>query len=171
MSPLDALNTMAPDAAFQWFEATCAAQKWCSAMVSGRPYASIESLLESARHHWLQMGRDDFLEAFQAHPMIGDISTLKAKFANTQSVAAGEQSGTAEASDETLKALQRYNTDYLARHGFIFIICATGLSAQTMLDALMARIDNSTDKEIRIAAEQQIAITLIRINKSLGITP
>ena len=169
MITLDELNALTDKDANAWFEQSCAAQKWCQAMVSARPYKSVEQLLETAKTHWASMEKGDLLQAFQAHPMIGDINTLKAKFANTKSVAAGEQSGTSEASEGTLKRLQTYNTDYLTRHGFIFIICATGLSADTMLRALMDRIDNSTEDEIRNAAEQQIAITLLRLNKSLGI--
>ncbi|NKX19570.1 OHCU decarboxylase, partial [Alteromonadaceae bacterium A_SAG8] len=51
--------------------------------------------------------------------------------------------------------------------GFIFIICATGLSAQTMLEALQARLPNTTQQEITNAAAEQIKITLLRINKAL----
>ncbi|HBL20462.1 MAG TPA: OHCU decarboxylase, partial [Alteromonas mediterranea] len=60
------------------------------------------------------------------------------------------------------------NQAYLDKHGFIFIICATGLSAQTMLEALQARLPNSTQQEIVNAAAEQIKITLLRINKSIS---
>ncbi|GEA07754.1 hypothetical protein KUL42_25150 [Alteromonas sp. KUL42] len=88
-------------------------------------------------------------------------------FANTKAIAAGEQSGTASASDEVLHALKEANHAYLDKHGFIFIICATGLSAETMLEELQKRLPNSTDEELQNAAAQQINITLLRISKAL----
>ena len=100
--------------------------------------------------------------------MIGDINSLRSKYASTRALAAGEQSGTADADEATLYALKEKNEAYLARHGFIFIICATGLSAQTMLEALQARLPNSTQQEMVNAAAEQIKITLLRINKSLS---
>ncbi|MEM7267378.1 MAG: 2-oxo-4-hydroxy-4-carboxy-5-ureidoimidazoline decarboxylase, partial [Pseudomonadota bacterium] len=66
-----------------------------------------------------------------------------------------------------LHQLKEANHAYLDKHGFIFIICATGLSAQTMLEALQARLPNTTQQEITNAAAEQIKITLLRINKAL----
>ena len=102
-----------------------------------------------------------------ANPMIGDVDSLRKKFANTKTIASGEQSGTASASEATLLTLKEANQAYLDKHGFIFIICATGLSADAMLNALQTRLPNSTDEEIRTAAQEQIKITLLRIDKAL----
>lgn len=99
--------------------------------------------------------------------MIGDVDSLRKKFANTKTIASGEQSGTASASEATLLTLKEANQAYLDKHGFIFIICATGLSADAMLNALQTRLPNSTDEEIRTAAQEQIKITLLRIDKAL----
>lgn len=164
---LEQLNTASSVDARDWFTHTCAATSWVNAMVDGRPYASVDALTTAASEHWQTMSDSDLLEAFSAHPMIGDLSTLRAKYAATQNLASAEQSGTAVASEDTLIALRDANKAYLEKHGFIFIICATGLSAQTMLDALNARIDNSTLQEMRNAAAEQIKITLLRINKAL----
>lgn len=164
---LNSLNNLGYQDAYRWFEQTCAAKRWIEAMVKGRPYSDIDSLIEHAEKAWQLCEREDYLEAFTAHPMIGDVETLRAKFANTKAVASGEQSGTASASEETLRALKAFNEAYVDEHGFIFIICATGLSADTMLAALKARLPNSTEQEIRTAAQEQIKITLLRINKAL----
>ncbi|NDV89911.1 2-oxo-4-hydroxy-4-carboxy-5-ureidoimidazoline decarboxylase [Alteromonas sp. 345S023] len=165
---LNNLNSLSYHEAYSWFEQTCAAKHWIEAMVNARPYSDLDSLTEHAAKAWQGCEQEDFLEAFTAHPMIGDVATLRAKFANTKAVASGEQSGTAGASEETLHALKALNEAYLDKHGFIFIICATGLSADTMLNALKARLPNSTEQEIRIAAQEQIKITLLRINKALN---
>ena len=54
-----------------------------------------------------------------------------------------------------LTELQQLNQEYLQKFGFIFIICASGKSAQEMLDILKIRLENSYQKELRNAAEEQ----------------
>jgi 2-oxo-4-hydroxy-4-carboxy-5-ureidoimidazoline decarboxylase len=58
------------------------------------------------------------------------------------------------------------NREYVNKHGFIFIICASGLSAEAMLNELEIRLPNSTNTEIEKAAQEQIKITLLRIKKA-----
>jgi 2-oxo-4-hydroxy-4-carboxy-5-ureidoimidazoline decarboxylase len=99
--------------------------------------------------------------------MIGDVNSLREKFKSTKTMASNEQSGAQLASEETLQQLHKLNHAYLNKHGFIFIIFATGKSAEEMLAALKSRIDNDTETEIENAAAEQIKITLLRINKNL----
>lgn len=161
------LNQLDAATALSWFSQACAAQNWCQIMVANRPYADRNEMLASAKTAWQTMQEDDYLQAFEAHPMIGDVNSLKAKFANTQQLATHEQAGASTASDDTLQQLHDLNHQYLAQNGFIFIICATGLSAETMLSALQSRIHHSRPQEIAIAAAEQIKITLIRLEKNL----
>ena len=165
---LEELNSLSEEASIAFFTQTCAAQRWVALMTRSRPFGTKEKVCEAARSCWQEMSNDDFFEAFAAHPMIGDIDTLRSKYANTKAIAAGEQSGTAGADDSTLLALKTANETYLKKHGFIFIICATGLSASTMLEALNKRLSNSTELEIQNAAAEQINITCLRLNKALA---
>lgn len=168
MSKLAQLNTMDARSANEWFMQTCTAIRWCELMTESRPYPSIDHLNKQAISHWQSMQRSDYMQAFEGHPMIGDIHSLRKKYAATKAIAGNEQAGTASASDTTLQALQQTNKDYLAKHGFIFIICASGLSADTMLLALQKRISNDTNTEIKTAAQEQLKITLLRIEKALS---
>lgn len=165
---VEALNQLDEAQAADWFQQTCAAKTWIHQMVENRPYESLAQVKETAQHVWSKCDSDDFLEAFTAHPMIGDVDSLRKKFANTKAIAAGEQSGTAVASEATLLSLKENNQAYLEKHGFIFIICATGLSADAMLKALEARLPNDTAQEIATAAQEQIKITLLRLDKALN---
>ncbi len=167
MSNIEQLNNMSMRDAYDWFMQTCTATRWCQLMSQSRPYGSIEQLIECAKQQWSKMQSTDYLEAFDGHPMIGDINSLREKYAATKALAGNEQSGTAVASDAVLKALQKANADYLDKHGFIFIICASGLSAETMLTALNDRVVNTTSDEEINAAKEQLKITLLRINKAL----
>lgn len=164
---LTELNQLSKTQAVTWFSQCCAAQNWCQKMAEKRPYGTIDAIHIYATTVWSNLSTADYLEAFEAHPMIGDIDSLKKKYASTSQSAQQEQSGTQGADQQVLEDLAKFNHDYLNKHGFIFIICATGLSAQQMLTELTKRLDNTTAKEIANAAQEQIKITLLRIKKNI----
>ena len=102
---------------------------------------------------------------FCAHPKIGDVDSLRAKFANTRDWASNEQAGVTEASDSVLQRLSELNREYEAKFGYIFIVCATGKSADEMLAILESRLPNDPTTELRTAAQEQLKITLLRLQK------
>lgn len=134
-------------------------------MQAACPFADDHAVVETAEAAWAGLTEADHLEALAAHPRIGDVESLRAKYAATKSWATGEQSGVAGASDETLQLLAKANADYEAKFRRIFIVCATGKSAAEMLELLQQRIGNPPEEELAIAAAEQIKITLIRLNK------
>ena len=165
---LTELNNLTASEAETFFAQTCAAQRWVTKMQEQRPYANKPSLLQNAKTSWQEMNKEDVLQAFDAHPMIGDISSLREKYASTKAMASNEQDGAAQADEATLLALQKLNLAYKEKHGFIFIICASGLSAKNMLEEIEQRIHNTTATEIDIASDEQIKITMLRILKGLS---
>lgn len=145
----------------------CGSTRWAKKMANERPFDSKEALLESAESIWWKLALNDYLEAFSHHPKIGDIDSLRDKYA-TRDWAEGEQKGAAEASDEVLNRLAQANDAYEENFGYIFIVCATGKSAAEMLAILEDRLKNDPKKEIRIAAGEQHKITCIRLEKLLA---
>ena len=104
-----------------------------------RPFASARALYQLAERHFSQLAEQDYLEAFSHHPRIGeDLAALRARFASTAQLASEEQAGARAASEATLLSLREANRAYFERFGFIFIICATGKSAEQMLEAAAA---------------------------------
>lgn len=140
-------------------------EKWCKKLANQRPYADFEELLQKADAIWSQSGESDLLEAFEGHPEIGDISTLREKYKNTAASAGREQSAVNTASEAVLQALSRDNKAYKDKFGFIFIVCATGKSAEEMLHLLQERLANSRQQELQNAADEQAKITRIRLEK------
>ena len=69
------------------------------------------------------------------------------------------------ASDTTLDELSRLNRVYESRFGYIYIVCATGKTADEMLALLRQRLENDPDEEFAIAAEEQRLITQLRLRK------
>lgn len=132
----------------------CASPKWADAMMSARPFASWDAMAAHARG--IELTDDEWLAAFAAHPRIGD---------RKPGWSSQEQSGTRGASDETLRALADGNRAYEERFGFVYLICATGKSADEMLATLRTRIGNDRKTEIRNAAEEHRKITELRLEK------
>jgi OHCU decarboxylase len=159
------LNTLDEPATRQVLENCCAAPAWISAMLTRRPFANAEDVKQAATSIWNSLPREEWLAAFAAHPKIGDVNSLKKKYASTASWASNEQASVAQATDDTLQELARYNQEYEAKFGYIFIVCATGKTAAEMLAILKSRIGNTADEELRIAAAEQLKITLLRLAK------
>jgi 2-oxo-4-hydroxy-4-carboxy-5-ureidoimidazoline decarboxylase len=134
-------------------------------MARARPFESEAALLEAAEGIWWGLSKDDWLEAFGSHPRIGDVNTLRARFAATAAWASREQAGVDGAAESVLNDLARGNRQYEERFGYIFIVCATGKTAEEMLEMLRQRLDNNPEAEIKLAAGEQMKITRIRLEK------
>lgn len=145
----------------------CSCRRWVEMLVQGRPYADERALRTAADRTWATLDENDYLEAFAGHPKIGDVDSLREKYADTRALAENEQAGVVGADEEILRELALCNADYIARFGFIFIVCASGKSVDEMLTLLKSRLTNSRSEEIAIAAQEQRRILQIRIGQLL----
>jgi allantoinase len=160
------LNPLAEDALRAELTKCCASERWVDRMVVERPYTiNNQFFLRDAADFWWCMDREDWLEAFAAHPKIGDVESLRAKFGNTRGWASGEQAGVAGAAETTLQRLSQLNREYEAKFGYIFIVYATGKTADEMLAILESRLPNDPETELKIAAGEQLKITQLRLQK------
>ena len=165
MSALAKWNSLPPQDAEAPVLACCGSHAFAEKLVRARPYADIDSLLKNADDLWWSLGTSDWLEAFACHPRIGE-SAVNAS--HQFSAWSTEEQSKAHSGDESiLDEIARKNREYEARHGFLYIVCASGRSAEELLAILDRRLQNSTETELREAAEQQRQITHIRIRKWL----
>ena len=164
--PHEVLNALDEIAAAAALRRCCGSERWVIAMNRERPYPSTPALLAAAERHWSLLEGRDLLEAFSQHPQIGeDVSSLRQRFVATHALSAREQSGLSDADEATLVALRDANRAYRKRFGFIFIVCASGKSAEEMLSLLQARLKHAPDLELDIAATEQAKITHLRLEK------
>ena len=136
-------------------------------MAATRPFPMLEKLFETAERVWFALSTADQLEAFAAHPTIGSRKAAASQKKQAADWSAGEQSGVATAESEVGEQLAAVNRLYEKKFGFIFIVCATGKSADEMLAMCRTRLANSRETEIAIAAAEQRKITEIRLAKLL----
>lgn len=165
------LNGLDPTARRNALLSCCHSSHWADEVNHAAPYATGEALWHAAERAWEKTTEADKLEAFSAHPKIGgDLAALRKKFAATEQAVSAEwsskeQAGVAKASAKVLQDLSDYNLAYEAKFGFIFIVCATGKSAQQMFDLLEVRLLNTRAQELENAAREQLKITRIRLEK------
>lgn len=179
------LNEAAEPEAIERLLACCGSRRWARAMVGRRPFADPDALAAAADEVWWELDPEDWLEAFAAHPRIGEReeageradggersgsltgggALTGAEDAEGRSAAwsRSEQAGARGAGEETLRALDEGNRRYEERFGHVFLIRAAGRSAGDMLAALTERMSNDPEAELRVAAAQQAEITRLRL--------
>jgi OHCU decarboxylase len=163
---LSAWNSAQKDEAIASLLSCCAATRWAEALIAQRPFETEEALFSNADKVWSTMQQDDWMQAFRAHPRIGE---RKVEHATAQSKqwSGQEQSSVEQAEARTLAELASGNARYEELFGFTYIVCATGKSAAEMLAILNRRLASDRNTELREAAEQQRQITQIRLRKWL----
>ena len=116
-----------------------------------------------AREEWWALCAGRLARSVLASSAIGDRASLAARFPATHHLSSREQAAVGDATEDVLTALADANQAYVDRFGFIFIVCATGKTANEMLELLRERLPNDRDTELRIAAEEQAKITALRL--------
>jgi OHCU decarboxylase len=164
---LEHLNSLLPDEAESEFLKCCGSTRWAREMTAARPFADNDRLFEDADSLWRSLGEKDWLEAFRAHPKIGEQKAAAAQSEQARNWSSQEQSGIEGAAQATKTALAEGNREYEKRVGFIFIVCATGKTSEEMLAILNSRLGNDAKTELPMAADEQRKITRLRLEKLL----
>ena len=157
---LAALNDCAPEVARAQFQRCCGSWQWIHRMERARPFADVTDLEACAGDIWESCSREDWLEAFAAHPRLGEQPVNR--------WSRQEQSGVAAAPPRILAALHEANLRYEAKFGYTFILCASGKNAIEVMAELEERLKHSAQVEIQIAAAQQRLILQLRLRKLSG---
>ncbi len=164
---LDRFNAL-PDAQAQaLLISCCGSRRWVADMMAQRPFSTPSELISAAESAWRRLDRESWLEAFSHHPRIGERKLDQPRFAATREQSAKEQSGMAAATDAIRAEFEQLNREYEARFGHVFLICATGHSAEFMLNELRRRITLSAEQELANAGEQQLRIVELRLRRML----
>jgi OHCU decarboxylase len=162
LEPLAIWDNLPPREAETALLKCCGSSRWAAQLAAARPFRRKARLFEAADVVWRNLAEWDWLEAFRAHPRIGE-SVPQAGAWSAQ-----EQAGMSAAAGGIRALMAAANREYEDRFGFIYIVCASGKSAAEMLAIIQSRLRNSRAEELAEAAEQQRRITGLRLRKWLG---
>lgn len=165
MTRLEEFNEMSLSQARPLLSSICASERWAARLLALRPFINEVELYKAAEREWFDLERSDWLEAFAGHPKIGDLSQIREKYSNTAHFAVEEQRAASVASEQTLAELAHANTEYERKFGYLFLICATGKTADEILAILRIRMHNEPQEEFKVAAAEQAKITHLRLTK------
>jgi len=148
----------------------CGSTAWGAAMsreraTTGRSFRSLDALKARAGELLRGLGPADWDEAFRAHPRIGEKKAEGPQSALAQSMSASEQSKVDGASQATLDKLREANRAYEAKFNRIYIVCATGKTAEEMLAIAEERMKSDPETELRRAVDEQRKITELRLER------
>jgi 2-oxo-4-hydroxy-4-carboxy-5-ureidoimidazoline decarboxylase len=146
----------------------CGSTAWADGVAGCRPLPDEATLLAASDKTWRNLTEEDRMEAFRSHPRIGESTVSGAAGVRSMAWSKQEQQNVTAASNESKNDLAEANKNYEARFNRTFIVCATGKSAQELLEILRRRLRNDDETEFREAAEQQRLITHIRLKKWLA---
>lgn len=149
---LESFNELRQSQAIHALYQCCTSTIWALRVAAGRPYVDEEALFHRADLILAELTEADLDEALDGHPRIGD------KTDNASS--AGEQSGVTGADAEILDELKKFNAEYEARFGHVYLVFANGRPAAELLAILKERMSNSPETERRV-----LRMELSKINR------
>jgi OHCU decarboxylase len=161
------LDTVSEKEAANLLRACCGSTRWISEMIESRPFGTAKVAKENADRIWNALDEEDWIEAFDHHPRIGETKAAVAQDKTGAAWSSKEQSAAATAGARVKKELARVNAAYEERFGFIYIVSASGKKADELLTIAKARLKNDPEAELRIAAEEQRKIMQLRLAKLL----
>jgi 2-oxo-4-hydroxy-4-carboxy-5-ureidoimidazoline decarboxylase len=155
---LDTLNS-APDGERlrSSLRACCAADSWLDQIVAGRPYRDEDALGRTSDAVTLALDDTGLAQALAGHPRIGE--------RHGGSWSKQEQSGVADADDDVRARLAAANAEYEQRFGHVYLVCATGKSADELLGICRARLENDPDSEHHVVLDELAKINRLRLGK------
>ena len=159
MATIADFNAARGEAATRDVLACCESTAFAKLITDGRPYPDADTLDAAIDTAFEALTWEDIVEAMNAHPRIG---------ARTGGISAAEQAGAIAAGSAVRQALVAGNEAYEERFGHVFLICATGLSGQEMLDALTQRLRNTQETEQSVVRQELLKITRLRMRKLLS---
>jgi 2-oxo-4-hydroxy-4-carboxy-5-ureidoimidazoline decarboxylase len=139
-------------------------------VAAARPFADRAALDRAMEEAFDRLTPEALGEAVRRHPRLGESAPRGQVGDREQGWSKGEQATLAATSTDAGKLAER-NAAYEKAFGWVFLLCATGLTEAQVLAALESRMTNVPDQELAIAAEELRKIATLRIDKLLERTP
>ncbi|MCG7581147.1 2-oxo-4-hydroxy-4-carboxy-5-ureidoimidazoline decarboxylase [Mycolicibacterium sp. OfavD-34-C] len=137
----------------------CSSTIWARRVLAGGPFRDAEALFDRADRVLAELPDAELDAALDGHPRIG------AKADNPSS--AREQARVADAADAVKAELAEKNRAYDDKFGYVYLVCASGRTAEELLAILTDRLDNDPETERRVMRSELAKINRLRLERLL----
>lgn len=138
----------------------CSSPIWARRVLAGGPFRDDDALLDRADRVLAELPDVELDAALDGHPRIG------ARADNPNS--AREQARVADADDWVKAALAEKNLCYEDTFGYVYLVCASGRTAEELLAILTDRLDNDPETERRVMRSELAKINRLRLSRLLS---
>lgn len=157
---IDGFNRLSERQRMHALYEVCSSPIWARRVLAGGPFRDDDALLDRADRVLAELPDAELDAALDGHPRIG------AKADNASS--AREQARVADAEDSVKAALAQKNREYEDRFGYVYLVCASGRTAEELLAILTERLDNDPDTERRVMRSELGKINRLRLERLLS---
>ncbi len=141
----------------------CSSTIWARRVVAGSPFRDAEALYDRADRVLAELPDAEIDAALDGHPRIG--ASVSAAHSPSS---AREQARVADAGEVVKAALAEKNREYEDRFGYVYLVCASGRSADELLAILTDRLDNDPETERRVMRSELAKINRLRLERLLS---
>lgn len=141
----------------------CSSTIWARRVVAGLPFRDAEALYDRADRVLAELPDAEIDAALDGHPRIG--ASVSAAHSPSS---AREQARVADADEAVKAALAEKNREYEDRFGYVYLVCASGRSADELLAILTDRLDNDPETERRVMRSELAKINRLRLERLLS---
>jgi 2-oxo-4-hydroxy-4-carboxy-5-ureidoimidazoline decarboxylase len=138
----------------------CSSTIWSRRVLAGGPFRSVDALLDRADRVLAELPDAEIDAALDGHPRIGAKADTAAS--------AREQARVADADEAVRAELAAKNREYDDRFGYVYLVCASGRSAEELLAILTGRLKNDPDTERRVVRSELTKINRLRLERLLS---
>ncbi len=160
---LDGFNGLSERQQMHLLFGVCSSTIWARRVVAGAPFPDVDALLDRADRVLAELPDGEIDAALDGHPRIG------AKVDNPSS--AREQAAVSTAADAVLTELAAKNREYDEKFGYVYLVCASGRSAQELLAILADRLYNDAETERRVMRSELAKINRLRLQRLVSEPP
>lgn len=157
---LDAFNGASERQRMHLLFEVCSSTIWARRVLAGGPFRDADGLYDRADRVLAELPDAEIDAALDGHPRIGDRAD------NASS--AREQAGMASADDAVRAEMAAANARYEQKFGYVYLVCASGRSADELLAILLERLENDPETERRVMRSELAKINRLRLMRLLS---
>lgn len=163
---LDGFNKLTDRQRMHLLFGVCSSTIWARRVLAAAPFRDVDALLDRADRVLAELPDPEIDAALDGHPRIG-ASVSQAHSPSS----AREQARVADADDSVRAELAEKNRAYEQTFGYVYLVCASGRSAEELLAILTERLENDPATERRVMRSELAKINRLRLERLLSEPP